>query len=170
MSDRSADRDLLLNQLADEFAERYRRGERPSLGEYLDRYPELADDLRELLPALVEMEQAKEDQQDAEPAPAVPLPPLQQLGDFRILREVGHGGMGVVYEAEQVEAARRPRVSIPRGDRLPPTRQAGGGTPAAGRGHRSDGRRAEKGPGSHRGRLGERGPLLDSSATGRGAD
>ena len=22
---------------------------------------------------------------------------LQQLGDFRIIREIGHGGMGVVY-------------------------------------------------------------------------
>jgi hypothetical protein len=37
-----------LDRLADEFAERFRRGERPSLKEYVERYPELADDfLRE---------------------------------------------------------------------------------------------------------------------------
>src|SRR5262245_56124032 len=51
----------LINQLADELAARYRRGERPSLQEYLERYPELADDLRELFPAMAELEQAKED-------------------------------------------------------------------------------------------------------------
>ena len=33
----------LFNRLADEFADRYRRGERPPLSEYTDKYPELAD-------------------------------------------------------------------------------------------------------------------------------
>src|SRR5947209_3828113 len=49
----------LLDQLAEEFAARLRAGERPSLQEYLDRYPDLADDLRELFPAMAEIEQAK---------------------------------------------------------------------------------------------------------------
>src|SRR5215471_1502153 len=98
MVDGSAGRDMLFNQLADEFAARYRRGERPPLREYVEKYPELADDIRDLFPALVGMERAKEDQQEIEP-PASILPALQQLGDYRILREIGHGGMGVVYEA-----------------------------------------------------------------------
>ena len=53
-----------------------RRGERPSLQEYIDRCPELADEIRELFPALVEVEQAEEDQ-PARPAPErrSPLPP-----------------------------------------------------------------------------------------------
>ena len=36
----------LLDQLADEIAARLRRGERPSLQEYTERHPELADDGR----------------------------------------------------------------------------------------------------------------------------
>jgi eukaryotic-like serine/threonine-protein kinase len=47
----------LLNELAYEFAERYRHGERPPIKEYTDRYPELAQDIREIFPTLVMMEQ-----------------------------------------------------------------------------------------------------------------
>src|SRR5437870_13834981 len=97
----SSERLVLLNRLAEEFAARYRNGERPALQEYIDRHPELADDIREFFPAMAEMEQVKVEQQKAV-AEASPSPPLEQLGDFRILREVGKGGMGIVYEAEQV--------------------------------------------------------------------
>src|SRR4051794_19040369 len=90
-------------ELAEEFAARFRRGERPSLQEYIDRCPDLADEIRELFPALVEVERVKDDQ-PARPgaAEAAALPPLGQVGDYRIVREIGRGGMGVVYEAEQV--------------------------------------------------------------------
>src|SRR5262245_24599584 len=97
-----------LDRLAEEFADRFRRGERPSLREYTDRYPELADEIRELFPALVQVEQVEEicqDRDEAEWARAM-VPPLSQVGDYRILREIGHGGMGVVYEAEQVSLGR----------------------------------------------------------------
>src|SRR5262249_61861922 len=56
MNDPGSGSDLLAG-LADEFAERFRRGERPALTEYADRYPELADRIRDLFPALVAMEQ-----------------------------------------------------------------------------------------------------------------
>ena len=36
---------ILLTRLADEFAARYRAGQRPPLQEYIDRYPELRTDL-----------------------------------------------------------------------------------------------------------------------------
>src|SRR5262245_61058740 len=104
---------VLLTCLADEFAARYRAGERPSLQEYLDRYPELAADIRELLPAMVEIEQVKEEHQEAAAqAAAPPAPALQQLGDFRILREVDKGGMGIVYEAEQVSLGRHVTLKV----------------------------------------------------------
>ena len=56
----------LLDRLAEEFAERFRRGERPALKEYTDRYPELADEIRELFPAMVKVEQAEGGRQGEE--------------------------------------------------------------------------------------------------------
>src|SRR4051794_13703134 len=92
----------LLDQLAEEFATRFRRGEHPSLKEYTDRYPELADEIRELFPAMVRVEQAEGVQQGGDEELTGDFravdPPLRQIGDYRILREIGRGGMGVVYE------------------------------------------------------------------------
>ena len=53
----------LLDRLAEEFAARFRRGERPALKEYTDNYPELADDIHELFPAMVRVEQAEDARQ-----------------------------------------------------------------------------------------------------------
>lgn len=78
--------------LADEFVERQRRGEKPSIEEYVRSHPHLADEIREVFPALAIIEKAAPNSDDAGMVDG--SPPLRNLGDYRILREIGRGGMG----------------------------------------------------------------------------
>jgi eukaryotic-like serine/threonine-protein kinase len=103
-----------IDRLAEEFADRFRRGERPTLEEYIDRRPGLADEIREVFPALVKVRRAAAICQDRGAAewagPAAPIP--ARVGDFRILREIGRGGMGIVYQAEQVSLGRTVALKV----------------------------------------------------------
>src|SRR5260370_42000867 len=88
-------------ELAEEFLERYRKGQRPALREYIDRHPDLAAEIKEAFPAMAMMENiAGADESLAQPpAGSLPAtPPLQQLGDYRITRHIAERVVGDVYE------------------------------------------------------------------------
>jgi serine/threonine protein kinase/tetratricopeptide (TPR) repeat protein len=100
-------------QALEEYLAATMAGTAPPRDEFLARYPELADDLDACLEAIRFIGKAAEGPRSvAQAAGAASEPAPGQLGDFRIVREVGRGGMGVVYEAEQISLGRRVALKV----------------------------------------------------------
>lgn len=116
----AADPDAEDAALADwiaELVDRLEEGEPLDLSALAKAYPERAEELRRVLPTIRRMASfGRAVTRGSDPArvtaPSRRGATLGTLGDFRLLREVGRGGMGVVYEAQQVSLGRRVALKV----------------------------------------------------------
>ena len=112
MADPATERDPL-EVLAAEYMERLRQGQSPSVEDYAAQHPNLAEEIRELFPTIAVTERLKARQERSRGGRVtLGAAQLKRLGDFRIIREIGRGGMGVVFEAEQESLGRRVAVKV----------------------------------------------------------
>ncbi|MHC4732412.1 MAG: protein kinase domain-containing protein, partial [Planctomycetota bacterium] len=86
-------------------------GELPDRAGLLARFPEMADELAGVLDGLDFVNQVAPQLQEGAHRDG-DLHSSTPVGDFRILKEVGRGGMGVVYEAEQMSLGRRVALKV----------------------------------------------------------
>ncbi len=102
-----------LEVLVSRFADAVRRGENPSVEEFASRYHEWADQIRELLPLIETLESWKSNKEVECLRRSVPEEfPVHRVGDYQFVRELGRGGMGIVFEAVQEGSGRRVAVKL----------------------------------------------------------
>lgn len=115
-----------LSEVLDDYFQALERGETPDRKQLAAQHPELASALADYLTSLDYLQNAAagfvpaasvfgdtgpSDDSRADDSQANEAGP-KQLGDFRILRERGRGGMGIVYEAQQISLDRRVALKV----------------------------------------------------------
>jgi len=111
-----SDIDPAVAELIEDLVTRLQAGEAVDVAAVIAAHPQHADQLRRLLPAVEALAQLGRSASAEDAAP----PPVRTdgeqatgtLGDFRLIRQVGRGGMGIVYEAEQVSLGRRVALKV----------------------------------------------------------
>lgn len=91
-----------LERLASVFADQLRQGRPATIEQYAAAHPALAEEIRDLFPVILAMETSKRDRENSATRREIPQEfSFDRLGDCRIVREIGRGGMGVVFEARR---------------------------------------------------------------------
>ena len=98
------DCEQLISQLCDQYSDLLRSGKDITPEQFAENYPDLAEMLRPALAAVRVL--VALGKQDLMPTTG------SVLGDFRIVRLIARGGMGVVYEANQLSLGRKVAIKV----------------------------------------------------------
>jgi serine/threonine protein kinase len=108
--------DPRLLRAAQEYLSALNSGQKPDRREFLARHTEIADKLDEYLDGLDILHRAAPELRNPATSAAPPFGAetlsAAPLGDYRIVKEIGRGGMGIVYEAIQLSLGRRVALKV----------------------------------------------------------
>ncbi len=112
----SSTRDQLLACVVGQYARRLQDGAPRDVEQFIREHPEHAEELQRFFPTIEAMAQFRLSLRDnsaiATQTTSSPTAAMGVLGDYRIIREVGRGGMGIVYEAKQISLNRRVALKV----------------------------------------------------------
>jgi serine/threonine protein kinase len=103
--------DTTFEELVESYLEMFRSGTAPDIGDFTHLYPEYEDRLAELLPLMVKMEDCAADSRRNHTPASGEFPDLNG-SDYRLIRRIGAGGMGEVFEAMQTSLDRKVAVKV----------------------------------------------------------
>lgn len=102
-----------LARVLEEYLQDLENGRPADAARLLQEHPDLAEPLQECFSGLRFLHEAAQDLRKSPAAAGTASGlPFDRLGDFEIVREIGRGGMGIVYEARQVSLDRRVALKV----------------------------------------------------------